>query len=482
MLERVEQTLQSNDNILKTTLHQFASAGDVEALESLLSTHKDLNINCSSKGKNTALHSALSHNQQGLVIDYLIKKGADVDAFNSKGYNAILLAIINCQPSTQALVKLIRAGAIWDCHFKRGKFSGLTVLDVAIQHSNKEAVELFKTLKTNVPQQKKKEEFKFEKNASIHKATNHAICPLCRVNVKFPLKISFLESSQKQVEKNILLCQKVREIEGNVVKPMNKQQKKEIYVSRKYMDEFLSHSDGEAYQKICGIEYHGVGNKGKLRKEVSESYAALHAVQNCCVQLGLSEISQTLHLNNVFLIDLCSGKSLTTALCGVLFPPDSSHDGEVGNKFLAVDRLPVHLVPHFVDDNISYLSRDILSDRFFNEMEQEVRRQVEVGRTAILVGMHLCGNLSEKAIEFFKRIPLIKAMVLSPCCLPNLRKNKDSAFSRYLKDGEDSYVSWSTYLKDLAQNSGKIDATPVRSYNDTDMHSIKNTIITAVRE
>ena len=45
----------------------------------------------------------------------------------------------------------------------------------------------------------------------------------------------------------------------------------------------------------------------RLRKEISESYAILHAVQDCCVNLGAasSEASkENVDLENVFLIDL----------------------------------------------------------------------------------------------------------------------------------------------------------------------------------
>lgn len=48
----------------------------------------------------------------------------------------------------------------------------------------------------------------------------------------------------------------------------------------------------------------------RLRKEISESYAILHAVQECCVKLGVDlakaggEKKDNVHLENTFLIDL----------------------------------------------------------------------------------------------------------------------------------------------------------------------------------
>jgi len=64
------------------------------------------------------------------------------------------------------------------------------------------------------------------------------------------------------------------------------------------------------YKKLCGIEYHGVENM-RLRKEISESYGVLHAVQSCCRSLGINNISPSIDNNdninfeNICLIDLC---------------------------------------------------------------------------------------------------------------------------------------------------------------------------------
>jgi hypothetical protein len=270
-----------------------------------------------------------------------------------------------------------------------------------------------------------------------------------------------------------------------VIQTNQHQPTKELYTSRKYLDQFLSHAGGSAFEKLCKIEYHGIGNKNKLRKEISESYSILHAVQQCCLDLGISdriENNPIDHLEHVFLIDLCSGKSLTTALCGALFPSEPSAPGYGNNHFLAVDQLPVHLIPHFLQDaNSTYLSRDIMIPEFLVALEQEVYRQTAGGRTAILVGMHLCGNLSERAIELFQRIPLIKALILSPCCLPKLRSGITDFDSFQKHEEEDMYIAWSRYLEEkMDENSQKGNLT-VERYFDKEMHSIKNAIITGVK-
>merc|ERR1719354_1279747 len=90
-----------------------------------------------------------------------------------------------------------------------------------------------------------------------------------------------------------------------------------------------------------------------------------------------------------------------------------------------------------------------MGNAFFEELKQEIHRQTSQGKTAVLVGMHLCGNLSERAIELFHRIKAIKALVLCPCCLPKLRKKADAtAFQTFVgKEQEPSYDPWCNFLK-----------------------------------
>lgn len=488
---RVPPKVEEKNFNIRTALHKFASAGDVEAIKVLIETNEGMvDVNISGKGKNTALHSALSHNQQGLVIDYLISRGANVNAFNTKGYNLLISAVIYCQPGTQALEKLIRSGADWRTKFRRGKFSGLTLMDVATQCKNMEALELIHRLEDfQNDGDVKSNSDKLNHDAfpiSLLERNHSNICPLCNRAVKFPTKMSFILSDQAEAEKKLVDNSTRLSVETR--RDKSAQDTKEIYTCRKYLDELLGYSQGKVYQELCRIEYHGVGNKNKLRKEISESFSILHAVQDCCLELHTSKplstrrevaTSTTLKLENVFLTDLCSGKSLTTVLCGALFP--TAQGGN--NNFLAVDRLPLHLVPHFMTcTNTHYLSRDIMSKDFLNEITSEINRQTLKGRTTVLVGMHLCGILSERAIDLFLSIPSIKALVLSPCCLPKLRKGV-SGFDKFKRNSEDTiYFSWCKYLKwKIEVGLDTKDTISVRCYLDPHVHSIKNSIITATR-
>ncbi|KAL7463481.1 hypothetical protein ACHAXS_003848 [Conticribra weissflogii] len=317
-----------------------------------------------------------------------------------------------------------------------------------------------------------------EINLPMKDRGDYATCPICKTLVRFPTRMSRIIGFQEEIDKKI--TRNNTTTHNHDGDPKNKK-KKIVYASRKYLDQLLTHSEGRAYKKLCNIEYHGVENM-KIRKEISESFAILHAVQECCTKFAGGAVSnsrnENIHLENTFLIDLCSGKGITTALCGALFPQDNDSDGS-NNSFLAVDRLLPEQVPHFLNDNhISYLSRDILKEEMLVELTEMVHHQVHVkGRTAILVGMHLCGMLSEKAIEFFERIPEIKGVVLSPCCLPS----KFDLFhsTSFQKDKErDSYHGWCDHLEGKLRRG---DVGHLRQYVDQDMHTTKNRIIVGVR-
>lgn len=232
----------------------------------------------------------------------------------------------------------------------------------------------------------------------------------------------------------------------------------------------------------------------RLRKEISESYAVLHAVQECCIGLGILESSTAegknggdLRFENIFLIDLCSGKGITTGLCGVLDPGRDSN-----NYYLAIDKMLPHTIPHFLNgDRIEYRRRDILVDAMFDEIGNIVQEQsVHYGRTCILVGMHLCGLLSERAVDLFDRTPGIMGIVLSPCCLPKRHEQhrinfvKGKSEDQMQSDELFSYFRWANYLKErVAQcnSSGECVPPQVRLYTDDEMHTEKNAMIVAYK-
>jgi hypothetical protein len=246
------------------------------------------------------------------------------------------------------------------------------------------------------------------------------------------------------------------------------------------------------YKALCGIEYHGVENM-RLRKEISESYAVLHAVQECCNGLGILDSvathhSDDIHFENVFLIDLCSGKGITTGLCRVLGPGEDSN-----NFYMAIDKMLPHTVPHFLnaDSNVEYRRRDVMADTMFDEIANVVRDQkVQYDRTCILVGMHLCGLLSERAIDLFDRTPGIMGLVLSPCCLPKRHEQQCINFIKGKSEDHEqndelfNYFRWANYLKgrvDKCISRSDCSAPQVRLYTDEEMHTEKNAMVVAYK-
>jgi hypothetical protein len=189
---------------------------------------------------------------------------------------------------------------------------------------------------------------------------------------------------------------------------------------------------------------------------------------------------ESLTLRNIFLIDLCSGKGITSALAAALFPSGN-------NFFLSIDKMPAHTVPHYFFNNeqhIAYMSRDILSEKIFSEMEELVHKQTMEGRTAILVGMHCCGILSERVVDLFERIPDIKGIVLSPCCLPKKHEVKTIHFMPVsVAKGGNPYPEWCNYLKERVEGYYSAGAVEdVRIYQDTEMHTEKNYIVVGARK
>jgi hypothetical protein len=234
----------------------------------------------------------------------------------------------------------------------------------------------------------------------------------------------------------------------------------------------------------------------KLRKEVSESWAILSAIQQTCHQLNLSS-----DMSQIMVVDLCSGKCLTTTLLSILYPK---------GKFLAVDKLPEQMVPHCAKSHATilqrgsnsspinrwYLSRDIRSKIFVHDLERYIRshcyypddipsanqQSQKLCRVAFLVGMHLCGHLSSRAIEIFEKISQISALILSPCCLPRakdridvVKLNEESGFGHE----NTMYEHWADHLKSMVEKVN--DVNYCRSYKDCHMNTNKNYVVIGCR-
>jgi hypothetical protein len=201
-------------------------------------------------------------------------------------------------------------------------------------------------------------------------------------------------------------------------------------------------------------EYHVLTSKRHLKKEISESWAIFAALE-------------TLDLNNVTLVDLCAGSSLTTTIFGLMYPH---------SKGIAVDLMNKEFAPH-LGGNLSYLQCDIKHGAITSKLDDCLGNC----EFAVLVGMHLCGDLSICAIEIFSKMPQFKAIVLSPCCFPktgNCRMDPDSMTKlTSVKDEHGKYAIWSDYLlKSLSKH-----CTSCFSKQDANIISSRNTVLVGFR-
>ncbi len=232
-------------------LHDAAQIGDITAVKCIFETHNtQLPIDVTRVGGNTTLHTALCHNQEGMLIDYLIHKGADVNRMNSKGYCPLTLAIIHCRGSNKAVQKLIDAGATWK-KFHSGLFENLSAMDVAIKYHNEcvvgyltrlmEEHEKEEAARDN-PSRQQEDATRAKKASETTRTTKagHAICPICNMLVKYPTKMSRILADQIAIEQRA----KVNGERGCGGEGKHKQQRK--YIARKYMDQLLQHSNGDA--------------------------------------------------------------------------------------------------------------------------------------------------------------------------------------------------------------------------------------------
>ena len=181
-----------------------------------------------------------------------------------------------------------------------------------------------------------------------------------------------------------------------------------------------------------------------VRKELSESLAVLEALD------AFNDISSCHAIHSRHVIDLACGRGITATLAALRYP---------GSRVSAIDRLEPMLMPHWGGTDrcrVRYLQQDMLHASFVNRISELCRAEElpteiatsagflteahvleEIGISAAipsevatsctssnqlahvaLLGVHLCGELSLRAIAAFEQCEHVTTLVLSPCCLP----------------------------------------------------------------
>ena len=107
----------------------------------------------------------------------------------------------------------------------------------------------------------------------------------------------------------------------------------------------------------------------------------------------------------------------------------------------------------------------------------------------MIVGTHLCGELSLRVIELFERCPSMSALILSPCCQVK-RDLRTKRLAKTLK--RDTYALWCLHLltslrirprtSSDEEPAGPGSFTRTEMLQDDNVRSKKNTYILAAKK
>eukprot|EP00929_Paragymnodinium_shiwhaense_P040057 TRINITY_DN20942_c0_g1_i1.p1 TRINITY_DN20942_c0_g1~~TRINITY_DN20942_c0_g1_i1.p1 ORF type:complete len:306 (-),score=82.42 TRINITY_DN20942_c0_g1_i1:13-930(-) len=250
----------------------------------------------------------------------------------------------------------------------------------------------------------------------------------------------------------------------------------------------------QVVQRLMEPAFHTLNEDFALRKKLSQSLALLTALER-----------EVPDLRSWHIVDLCCGKSLTSVLAALKHP---------GCYCTAVDRVPDERMPHYAEgglgDFVRYMNMDVLAASAVPSLKDAVDTVGSPPRPAAILGMHLCGRLSEQAAKLFVASPSAALCLLAPCCMPALKDAPDSVRPFYTgtvrrelrrtDEGADTavpfeeidekqYQAWCEHLCGLLSSGdgrASVEGTgrqrvEVRSCQVPAMFSIKRTMIVAVK-
>ena len=199
----------------------------------------------------------------------------------------------------------------------------------------------------------------------------------------------------------------------------------------------------------------------RLRKEVTEAAAAVAAVERLLGGLGRRAAGVAARGRGLRVADLCAGKGWTSLFLAHRFPE---------GRFLMLDRDGRRDLRHLEPfPCVESLQLDICTP----EAESRVRAHFRGGPSgggaeagaegeavavAVLLGVHLCGQLSRVAVELWRACEG-DGLLLCPCCLPKqglppghrlYHAFGDGLVARARARGEDPHAAWCRLLAALA--------------------------------
>lgn len=222
------------------------------------------------------------------------------------------------------------------------------------------------------------------------------------------------------------------------------------------------------FLQLMQPELHTVNDQRRLNKELSESLAVVEAFERLANLSGGEAGATSWHV-----VDLCCGRSLTAAILALRHP---------SLLVTTADRLPAIDLPHYAEAGIKgifYEQLDVLSPDFTETIQRITRGAGE--RQTALIGMHLCGRLSECAIEAFVSVEGINICVLSPCCLPGLEDAPSVLRPLYRtrsRNSQEQFAAWEAHLESQLRQEPSVQ---VERRIVEDIISPRRTVITAVK-
>jgi hypothetical protein len=171
----------------------------------------------------------------------------------------------------------------------------------------------------------------------------------------------------------------------------------------------------EVFSRVC---------KSRLLKELQEAIPMMNVAQTHLSRLPGGKVT---------IVDLCSGFGYLSMLLADTLPHN-----RVDAIFLVDRSWPLSAAPK-KDHHISaqHLQPEIgwriplqTVRCNINKPKERLKIQHICSRApgpVLLLGIHLCGPLSIRAVSFFNANPQITLLALKPCCLPQKQKPKKSA-------------------------------------------------------
>ena len=208
-----------------------------------------------------------------------------------------------------------------------------------------------------------------------------------------------------------------------------------------------------------------------VKKEITEAHGALAQVRRALRTRGGGGEDG----DGLVLVELCSGRGFVSLVLADAFPKA---------RIYMIDRdttMDVSHVETYGGERMSFHALDLHSTAC-EEFVRGVADDAETrGQTVVLVGVHLCGTLSHRAIELYERIERAVAIVVAPCCLPQRRRHDVFGFhckdiARSVGNGVTPFQCWCTQLYFRLPLTSKRNMTI-----DHDVLSTQNTFLVARR-